>query len=131
MKKNNVTVTEAVHCQNDSVSWSHGISLAEYYQHASAWRRSPGCTQDSLGPCQFMNILITMDPIVNGPSDYSKHLFRQNTVSCNLPNNNNNNPPPQNLRTVTTLLPEIYFTMNDSWCFLLFLIVETIFMLAQ
>jgi hypothetical protein len=91
MKKNNVTGTEAVHCQNDSVSWLHGISLVEYNQHASAWRRSSVCTQDSLGPCQFMNILITMDPIVNGPSDYSKHLFRQNTISCNLPKQNKTN----------------------------------------
>lgn len=37
-----------------------------------------------------------------------------------------------NSEPVTTLLPEIYFTMNDFWCFfLLFLIVETIFMQAQ
>lgn len=47
--------------------------------------RSPICTQDSRGPFQFINILITMAPLVDVPSDYSKHLSRQNTVSYTLP----------------------------------------------
>lgn len=47
--------------------------------------RCPICTQDSHGPFWFMNILITMDPLVDVPSDYSKHFSRQNTVSCTLP----------------------------------------------
>lgn len=87
MKKGNVTGTEAVTCHNDNVSWLHGISLVEYNQPAPVWRRvkSPICTQDSHGPFQFMNILITMDPLVDVPSDYSKHFSRQNTVSCTLP----------------------------------------------
>lgn len=72
MKKSNVTATKAVHHHNDNVSWLHGISLVEYNQNAPGWRRRPPvCTQGSLGPCQFMNMLITMDPIVNVPSDYS------------------------------------------------------------
>lgn len=92
---------------SDGYTASLWLSITPTHQPVEV-QRSFTCPQES--PCQFLNTFTTVNPAVDVPSDWNKHM--SNAECCFVLWQNE-------FQAVTTLLPEIYLTIFGVYCWFL------------